>query len=823
MKKTLLTMMILIVTSQVAQADNYYFITIESNGPYPLSELQEYPGRYWGRTLDKLFLSGGDDAVSWIESHGYRHNDVAFDGDVSALYICYIDNVAPAATGDILFIGSDYLVAKAPVNGAADIRRLSPGRVPTPKEYNDFDRILVYDASINSLIQQVDQDSIVTYLTKLSGEAPIDINGGIDTIHTRFSGTADNRLAAQFIKETLESYGYQADYHGFYGGNLRHVAAHSGSLAWVVSEGSEILRTTDGGDTWQSMPDNTSYALWGIDNIGPDSVWVAGDLGTIRFSSDGGSSFVTQTSSVGSFHFGVDFINSLEGWIATDLGRLVHTTNAGQNWSTQTTPVNSRLYDVCFVDNQYGWAVGRDGSIVNTTDGGANWARQTSNTAQRLYGVDFTDRNNGWVVGWGGVVRHTVNGGANWETVDLGSAVEKYHVDFGDSLNGCIVGWAGEIFVTTDGGANWTQAQSGAANDYYGVDFIDSQTGFAVGNGLISKTINGGVSWEQQVDGVESSWLNIVGTKPGTVTPSQQVIVCGHMDNTSEQAQVRAPGSDDNGSGTTGVIEAARIFAGIPFEKTIKFCLWTGEEQGLLGSEVYAAEAEVRGDTIVGVFNFDMIAWDGNSDGSIELHCGTMPSSQDIGHLFEDVITDYNIALDAEFLTWNSTDRSDHASFWDHSFPAILGIEDFSSDFNPYYHTTNDNMSHVNEGMFEEFVKAAIGSAATLAILDTVLVSVDEDVEIPGTFELAQNYPNPFNPATTISFTLTSAADVKLEIFDILGRVVCALADGPMAAGKHQFDWDGKTLSGEIASSGIYFARLKSAEKSASIRMSLVK
>jgi hypothetical protein len=254
------------------------------------------------------------------------------------------------------------------------------------------------------------------------------------------------------------------------------------------------------------------------------------------------------------------------------------------------------------------------------------------------------------------------------------------------------------------------------------------------------------------------------------------------------------------------------------FEKTIKFCLWTGEEQGMLGSEAYAADAVARGDSIAGVFNYDMIAYDGNNDGAIELHCGTMQSSQSLGHIFQDALADYDITLNAEYLTWNSTSRSDHASFWEYDIPAILGIEDYSADFNPFYHTTNDNMTHIDHDYFRDFTKGLVASASSFAIVDSVYMSVDDENSLPNGFALNQNYPNPFNAQTVISFCLPEKSDINLAIYDLLGRKVAALHNGVMPAGSHAITWD----AGEY-SSGIYLYRLQAGQHTAIGRMVLEK
>ncbi len=84
----------------------------------------------------------------------------------------------------------------------------------------------------------------------------------------------------------------------------------------------------------------------------------------------------------------------------------------------------------------------------------------------------------------------------------------------------------------------------------------------------------------------------------------------------------------------------------------------------------------------------------------------------------------------------------------------------------------------------------------------------DSETPIPEKFQLAQNYPNPFNPQTNISFSLPSKSNVRLEVFDLLGRRIKALADKSLEAGSYNFVWDGKDESDQQVSSGIYFYRL---------------
>ncbi len=97
--------------------------------------------------------------------------------------------------------------------------------------------------------------------------------------------------------------------------------------------------------------------------------------------------------------------------------------------------------------------------------------------------------------------------------------------------------------------------------------------------------------------------------------------------------------------------------------------------------------------------------------------------------------------------------------------------------------------------------------------------SVDDPVaETAGDFKLHQNYPNPFNPTTVIGYQLPVSSDVKLTVFDMLGREVVTLVDGHQPAGTHQAEFDASNLS-----SGMYMYRLQAGDVVQTRQMVLVK
>ncbi|MFQ5570069.1 MAG: PKD domain-containing protein [Rhodothermales bacterium] len=93
-----------------------------------------------------------------------------------------------------------------------------------------------------------------------------------------------------------------------------------------------------------------------------------------------------------------------------------------------------------------------------------------------------------------------------------------------------------------------------------------------------------------------------------------------------------------------------------------------------------------------------------------------------------------------------------------------------------------------------------------------------DDEELPEGFSLAQNYPNPFNPQTTILFTLPQPEWARLAVYDVLGREVAVLVEGPLPAGRHRAVFDAARLP-----SGVYLYQLRTARQVLSRRMLLVK
>ena len=109
-------------------------------------------------------------------------------------------------------------------------------------------------------------------------------------------------------------------------------------------------------------------------------------------------------------------------------------------------------------------------------------------------------------------------------------------------------------------------------------------------------------------------------------------------------------------------------------------------------------------------------------------------------------------------------------------------------------------------------------------LMDLGALGIDDSFEgIVHEFALYPNYPNPFNPETRIRFQLAKHSDVRVMIYDVLGRRVRTLVSDKMDAGYHVVNWDGLTEEGYEAASGMYVYRIKAGDFIAHRKMLLVR
>ena len=127
---------------------------------------------------------------------------------------------------------------------------------------------------------------------------------------------------------------------------------------------------------------------------------------------------------------------------------------------------------------------------------------------------------------------------------------------------------------------------------------------------------------------------------------------------------------------------------------------------------------------------------------------------------------------------------------------------------------------YVGDGFVTVNVTDTDGGEAQFTIHIDVQTSTSSELtpELPDEYKLSQNYPNPFNPTTVISYALPEASEVRLLVFDMLGRNVATLVNGRKAAGNHTVNFDAGTLS-----SGTYIYRIEAGNFTQTRKLMLIK
>jgi aminopeptidase YwaD len=195
---------------------------------------------------------------------------------------------------------------------------------------------------------------------------------------------------------------------------------------------------------------------------------------------------------------------------------------------------------------------------------------------------------------------------------------------------------------------------------------------------------------------------NVVVTKTGTRHPEWEIIVGGHMD----AGQV-SPGADDNGSGTVGTLEIARVLADIDTDVTFRFITFDGEEWGLHGSWHYSNRSVARGDHIIYMLNMDMIAHYTN-DTQANLYYGSEMA-------FTDLWADLADSLVGITATYNgSSGGSDHWPFIQNGYQATF-VQEY--DFSDVYHTVHDSTVYLNYEYMTRMVKASLATVYAANVL----------------------------------------------------------------------------------------------------------
>jgi hypothetical protein len=222
--------------------------------------------------------------------------------------------------------------------------------------------------------------------------------------------------------------------------------------------------------------------------------------------------------------------------------------------------------------------------------------------------------------------------------------------------------------------------------------------------------------------------LNVIGYHWGQNRPDEWIVLGAHYDIKEKTVE----GAYDNAAGTIAVLEIARAISKMPTDRTVVFCLWSGEEQGLWGSEHFA-DSIPENITVKTYLNYDMVGLNWPQVYQLNVLCGPDENDGEIENpellnISNRVIFDYLMYPAVGFdVKETGEGSSDQASFWPHGVPTIYyaGVIVY-----PGYHNKADDLATMEIlAGGRENLKAGFETVVWVSYYTVILLDGDEIVK----------------------------------------------------------------------------------------------
>lgn len=398
----------------------------------------------------------------------------------------------------------------------------------------------------------------------------------------------------------------------------------------------------------------------------------------------------------------------------------------------------------------------------------AQWVQQVSGVTTSLLDIDFINENTGWACGDNGVVVKTTNGGINWVQQNTGLFKRLEGIDAVDVNTIYSVGWFQTIIKSTNGGNDWIiirNGPSGVGSTFFKCFFLNTNTGWLLrsGGGYVLKTTNGGITFD-------SVFTNNSFNRDIYFKDANTGVACGDgawiirsTDGGVSWVQIPLP-----------LLTSAPNLYRISFVGNTGWTIGEGGEFGLGRMVFRTTNFGISWDSIARVPypNNELIYsvfFANNNTG----FCGGT-----FGHIFKSTNGGLN---------------------W---YQQNVPINGFRNDF----WFANDSIGWVVGG--GGYILKTTNGGTYVGISNS-------QSTIPIKHAINNIYPNPFNPETNIQFELGFPDDIKLSIYDLLGKEISILINRKMQAGRYEVKFNGTNLS-----SSIYICRLTT--KSTTISKTIV-
>ncbi len=389
----------------------------------------------------------------------------------------------------------------------------------------------------------------------------------------------------------------------------------------------------------------------------------------------------------------------------------------------------------------------------------SSWFAQTSGSTLQLNSISAPNNNVCWIAGGtaSAVVLRTINGGT-WTNVtsNITATLPLYNIWGVDANTALVTGSSAAatfVYKTTNGGANWTQVFTQALGFIDAIWMSDANNGFMYGDPVpaaggrwsLWRTTNGGTNWDST-----GCYLPQTGSEAGW---NDAMYVNGNNiwfgTNNTKIYYSTTGGTSWASQPSTGQLNTQAVW----FNGTTGYC-------------------------------------GGSSDLLYSTNSGTLWSPQtSVG-----TGTVQQIQNAPGSSTWWMVRQGTGI------YKTTNNGTSWTTDFTITGTSWQLGVSRTGSVGGNAWVATTTGGIYKYGLTTSVTPVINE---VPKDYLLSQNYPNPFNPSTKIEFTLPKGEIVQMKLYDILGKEVAVLAEGPFEAGKHSLD-----LNLSYLTSGTYFYRI---------------
>jgi photosystem II stability/assembly factor-like uncharacterized protein len=570
---------------------------------------------------------------------------------------------------------------------------------------------------------------------------------------------------------------------------------------YAVGDSGTILQSIDAGINWITLESPVSVDFYGLYFVSSDTGWVVGGFQHILRTVNGGESWEIQKSYDQSWYtfYDIYFKNSSVGWVvgSGSNDNVFYTEDGGQNWNFQSSS-NGSMKDIFFINESVGWIIDND-NVLFTEDGGSNWWEQDGFAMPQnhsLRGVFFTDINSGFIIGDFGLMFQTMDGGWTWDTVDdiIYPTKNANDIYFNSEDTGFVTtsGTSADIYMTNDGGLNWTRKHYAShVIRYNDIENVNEDVSYVVGTGgAITYTSDGGDNWvDRSIDNSsphsnreikKSSFIN---QSEGWILLTYNGVILHTLDSALNWNEIKTGASND-------VIDIKLFSNQLGYALTQNEFLATvdgGTSWVILDSLINIQPGAFKSFYFVDENNIFIVSDDKllkSNNGGINWQLFDFGYDRVTKILFVDNENGWAIGFDGLVLQ------------------TINGGERWSKI------NSHSRQHYLNNIYFLNSASGWIagGDATILAYNTSDPTSINnklkEDIIVPEAF-LHQNYPNPFNPVTKITFELSKTEWVTINIFNIAGQKIKTLVNQNFSAGRHTLIYDGSGFA-----TGLYYYKI---------------